>query len=127
MLTVSTLAQVPAETGTPETITVIGERQDKRLLDTTSSVAIYDKSALQKEVGQTLNEVAQSTANTLIRSLSEAPIVRGIEGGGPGGLAQTGLGGTQPRVPVIIDDIVRPSTFQTQTLLRFGMSNVLRC
>ena len=98
------------ETVDLETIVVTGERQVRRLLDTTSSAAIYDWQALERETGQTINEVVQSSANTLIRSLSEAPIIRGIEGGGPGGLAQTGLAGTQPRIPIIIDEIARPST-----------------
>lgn len=98
------------DAGGLDTIVVIGERQTKSLLETTTSVAIYDEDALENEAGQTINEVIQSSANTLIRSLSEAPIIRGVEGGGPGGLAQTGLAGTQPRIPLIIDEIVRPSS-----------------
>ena len=93
-----------------ETIVVLGERQVRPLLDTTSSVEIFDKDALDRETGQAINEVIQSASNVLVRTISEAPNIRGVEGGGPGGLAQTGLAGTQPRIPLIIDEIARPST-----------------
>jgi len=96
--------------GEVETIVVLGERQSRRLLDTTSSVEIFDKEALDRETGQAINEVVQSAANVLVRTISEAPNIRGVEGGGPGGLAQTGLSGTQPRIPLIIDEIARPAT-----------------
>ncbi|MEM0953788.1 MAG: TonB-dependent receptor [Pseudomonadota bacterium] len=122
LLIVSLLAALVAVAETPidsaggkdqprqiETVIVVGERRDLPLLQSTSSVAIYDEKALAREIGQTVNEVLQSSANVLVRSLSEAPNIRGSEGGGPGGLAQTGLGGTQPRIPLVIDEIARPA------------------
>lgn len=93
-----------------DAIVVLGERQARSLLDTASSVEIFDEDDLKRESGQAINEVVQSAANTLVRTISEAPIIRGVEGGGPGGLANTGLAGTQPRIPLIIDEIARPAT-----------------
>lgn len=91
-------------------VVVIGQRVSKSLLETTASVSILDEEALQRDAGRSLNEAMQATANLVARSVSEAPNIRGVEGGGPGGLAQTGLSGTQPRVPVIVDEVARPSS-----------------
>ncbi|MEM7507154.1 MAG: TonB-dependent receptor [Pseudomonadota bacterium] len=93
-------------------ITVFGERRDKTLLETTSSVSIFNEDRLEREPGQVLNDIVESAPNVNTTSLSETPDIRGVEGGGPGGLANTALSGTQPRVPIIIDEIARPATLQ---------------
>ncbi|MEM9359375.1 MAG: TonB-dependent receptor [Pseudomonadota bacterium] len=91
-------------------IVIVGELQDKTLLETTSSVSVFTDEALDNETGRTINGVVQSTPNVVVRSISETPVIRGIEGGGPGGIANTGLGGTLPRVPLVIDGVARPAS-----------------
>jgi len=93
-----------------EGIVIVGERQEKSLLDTVSSVSVYGEDELATESGASVNAVIGTAPNVLVRSVSEAPNIRGIEGGGPGGLANTGLSGTVPRVPLIVDDVARIAT-----------------
>ncbi|MEO1721158.1 MAG: TonB-dependent receptor plug domain-containing protein [Pseudomonadota bacterium] len=93
-------------------INVLGERREKRLLETTSSVSIFSEERIEREPGQEINGVIESAPNVNVTSISETPDIRGVEGGGPGGLVNTALSGTQPRVPIIIDEIARPATLQ---------------
>lgn len=103
-----------AEQGTflLDEVTIFGERQEKTLLETTSSVTVFSEERLDQEVGQTINDVIESAPNVLTTSISEIPDIRGVEGGGPGGLVNVSLGGTQPRVPIIVDEIARPASLQ---------------
>ena len=91
-------------------IVVIGERRETSILETNSSVSIYTIDEVERAAGQDVNDVVRSAPNVHTRSVSELPNIRGIEGGGPGGLANTALGGTLPRVPLIVDEVARPAS-----------------
>lgn len=93
-----------------DSIVITGERQDRLLLETASSVSVFGEDAIERENGQAINQIIDASPNVFVRSISEAPNIRGVEGGGPGGLANTGLAGTQPRIPIIIDEIARPAS-----------------
>ncbi|MEM8793845.1 MAG: TonB-dependent receptor [Pseudomonadota bacterium] len=95
-----------------EPIIILGERQEKTFLETTSSVTVFSEEQLDREAGQTIGDIVESAPNVLTTSISEIPDIRGLEGGGPGGLVNVSLGGTQPRVPLIIDEIARPASLQ---------------
>ncbi len=90
-------------------IVIIGERQERTFVDTTSSVSVFDVNELEKTPGAEINDILTGSPNVQTRSISEIPNIRGIEGGGPGGLANTGLSGTLPRVPLIVDEVARPA------------------
>ncbi len=90
-------------------IIVQGERQEKSLRETRSSVTVIQTDELERRPGEEINDIINGTPNVNLRSLSESPNIRGVEGGGPGGLANTALGGTLPRVAFIVDDVARPA------------------
>lgn len=118
-------------------IIVQGEKQKKRQADTTTSVKVVKPASatasqsLPSAIGETgiastetsvrangevvdparpLNEIVVTAPNlTVIRSY-EPPIIRGVEGGGPGGIANTAIGGTPSRVPIVIDGVARPAS-----------------
>jgi len=90
-------------------IIVQGERKERSLRETRSSVTVFQTEDLDRRTGQDLNEIVNGTPNVNVRSQSEIPNIRGIEGGGPGGIANTALSGTLPRVALIIDDVARPA------------------
>ncbi len=93
-----------------EQIIVTGERRERTLRNTSSSVTVYGESELERVVGKELNDVLHSTSNVSIKSLSETPNIRGLEGGGPGGIVNTALAGTLPRVPLILDGVPQPAS-----------------
>ncbi|MEO0328404.1 MAG: TonB-dependent receptor [Pseudomonadota bacterium] len=110
VLVEASYAQDSNEPTVLDRIVIFGERQEKPLLETSSSVTILDEEDIDRETGQRISEAIDSAPNVHVRSISETPNIRGVEGGGPGGLANTGLAGTQPRVPIIVDEIARPAT-----------------
>jgi len=113
---------------------VTGERANKPLNQTPSSVKVITPQPVQQAPSQTaqalpgtsqasalntgevvdpgrpLNEVIATAPNfTIVRS-NEPAVIRGIEGGGPGGIANTALGGTPTRVPLVVDGVTRPAS-----------------
>ncbi|MEM7426971.1 MAG: TonB-dependent receptor [Pseudomonadota bacterium] len=104
-------AEVAAqEVITLDPIVVIGERQERTILDTATSVSVYQQDDIERDVGREINDLITGSPNVHKRSISEIPNIRGIEGGGPGGLANTALGGTLPRIPLIVDEVARPAS-----------------
>ncbi len=91
-------------------IVVTGERQNRTVLETKSSVTVYDEERLLRETGRDINDVVKAAPNLQLRGLSELPVVRGIEGGAAGGLVNTVLSGAQSRLPIIVDDVALPPT-----------------
>ena len=91
-------------------VIIIGERRAESIVDVTTSVSVYSEEDLERAPGADINDVIRSAPNVHTRSISELPNIRGIEGGGPGGLANTALGGSLPRVPLIVDEIARPAS-----------------
>lgn len=90
-------------------IIIQGERQEKSLRETRSSVTVFQADELERRPGEEINDLVNGTANVNVRSLSDIPNIRGVEGGGPGGIANTALGGTLPRVSLVIDNVARPA------------------
>ena len=88
-----------------DTIIVVGERLDRTLGDTTSSVTVIDREAAEREVDRHINQILRQAPNLVIEAISETPVVRGVQGGGPGGLASGGSAGTLPRLTTIIDGV----------------------
>lgn len=95
--------QMP-ETTVP-TIVVIGEKQSRSLMDTASSVLVYDEQSVDAlPETPNLSTLMQHSANIVdTGNGNEVPSIRGIDGAGPASGAMAFLAGTQPRVNASID------------------------
>ncbi len=92
-------------------VKVTGERIERALLDTASSVSVFNADTLEQHVTiNTGNELLASVANVVgTETTNYAPAVRGIDGTGParGGIAF--FAGTRSRLGLLIDG--RPAGF----------------
>ncbi|KGY14044.1 ligand-gated channel protein [Vibrio tubiashii] len=96
------------ETSNPtslEVVTVIGEKIERSLYDTASSVQVYDQEKIDSTPGATeISDLLKLTPNIVDAGLGNSlPSVRGIDGSGPsiGGLAS--FAGTSTRLNLSID------------------------
>lgn len=90
---------------TLSTIVVTGEKSLRSLLDTSSSVDIYDAERIESLAGANgLRDLLQQTPNVLdVGSGNDLPTVRGVDGSGPARGAYAFLGGTRPRLNLSVD------------------------
>lgn len=87
---------------------VTGERVQLQLEQTYQGVSVVNRSAAAlNTAGATLNEVIRTTPNTFVQGPSELPTIRGVQGGGAGGLNSAAITGVPSRLPVIVDGIMR--------------------
>lgn len=86
-------------------VTVTGERVDRSLRDTASSVAIYDADALESRAGVgTTNEVLAQIPNVVASEPSNlAPAIRGLDSTGPAEGANAFFAGVRPRLTMQVD------------------------
>ncbi|MEM9438952.1 MAG: TonB-dependent receptor [Pseudomonadota bacterium] len=92
-------------------IVVTGERRTRSLLETTSSVSIIDGTDAERDGGDTvINDIVTQTPNVFVEGMSEPPSIRGVQGGGAGGLPSAASTGALPRTVVVRDDVVRPAS-----------------
>lgn len=92
-------------------VTVTGERIDRSLMDTATSVAVFDSEAIEARPRiDSTNDVLERVPNVVATGTSNlAPTVRGIDGTGPGQGADAFFAGTRPRLNVQVDG--RPLSF----------------
>lgn len=98
----------PAELALPP-IVVTGERVNRDLAATASSVSVLDETDLARRGGIGVFDASRGLPNIGIHSVSEMPSVRGVESAGAGGAPSGVLQGTPPRAPLVIDEIARPA------------------
>ncbi|MEM6999492.1 MAG: TonB-dependent receptor [Pseudomonadota bacterium] len=84
-----------------EEVFVLGERLDKSLQDTQSSVAVYSGDELDADVGQDLFDLIERTAGVSVQGGGFGFNVRGIPGGGI-------AGGSGPTLEVSVDGASLP-------------------
>lgn len=97
-------AVVQSEATLPAVV-VTGEKEERSLAKTVSSVRVFDARELAEHTG-TLNaqSLLANTANVTASGVQNlAPAVRGVDGTGPAQGADAFLGGTRPRLNVMID------------------------
>lgn len=102
---------VPAGPIVLDAITVAGERMERSLMQTASSVAVRDAKTLEQRPDLAgTNAVTEDVANVVtIEPGNYAPTVRGIDGSGPATGANAFFAGTRPRLTMQIDG--RPTSF----------------
>ncbi len=96
-------------TDTPETmldvVVVTGEKTNRTLSSTASSVRVYSSRELRENVGiLSTEDLLSNTANVTPSGVQNlAPAVRGIDGTGPSQGSDAFLAGTRPRLNIQVD------------------------
>ena len=85
-------------------VTVVGEKVEKTLQETTTAVSVFSAKQLENSESKSAYDVAAKVPN-MINNPSDIPIIRGVNGAGPaiGGFAV--ISGSRPRVSTNIDGI----------------------
>ena len=120
--TVALVAKPELATKTNETIrlatlVVQGEKLDRNLSKTASSVAVFDSETIEKRVNiNSSNELLPSIVNVIsTEGTNYAPSVRGIDGTGPARGGMAFFAGSRTRLAMLVDG--RPAEFNE---LAFG-------
>ena len=83
---------------------VTGEKLNKSIYETGSSVSVYDFKQIESIPNADVNTLLQMTPNVVDNGNSNAlPSIRGVDGSGPAQGAIAFLGGTRPRVNFSVD------------------------
>jgi len=90
-----------------ETIVVIGEKSERSLKDTTSSISVISEDVLNSLQNYTVNNIVAEVPNVVVHSGHTATI-RGAFGNGPAGGFNSITGGAKARVSTIIDGVAEP-------------------
>lgn len=88
-----------------ELMIVTGEKTARSLLDTGSSVEVFDSRRIDSMPGaETVSDLMRMTANTVDIGIgNDLPTVRGVDGSGPSTGAGAFLSGTRPRLGLSLD------------------------
>lgn len=87
-----------------EAVTVSGEKVERTVFDTASSVSVIGAQQIQQNAGKSdLKELINTRANVFASSPVGAPIIRGQDTQGPNYGAGAFFGGTVPRAGINID------------------------
>lgn len=86
-------------------VTVTAERSERSIMDTSTSVQVFDAETLEDRPDiKSTNDVLSKAANvTSVGTGNLAPSVRGLDGTGPAQGADAFLAGTRPRLNVQVD------------------------
>lgn len=90
-----------------ETIIVIGEKTERDLLKTTSSVSVISSDDLYRTQRFSLHEMLTDIPNVLAIT-GTVPDIRGVKGNGAAGGFNSISGGAKARVTTIIDGVAEP-------------------
>lgn len=90
-----------------ETIIVSGEKQDRSLKDTTSSVSVIGEEELRTTQNVTVRDAIEGKPNVVIQA-GLAPTIRGAEGNGAAGGFYGVSGGANARVTMLVDGLADP-------------------
>lgn len=94
---------------TLDTITVTGERRERALEEVYVGASVIPEDEIARNPQSHLNDLLIQTPNVFVEGKSEVPSLRGVQGGGPGGLNSIGLTGALPRLNIVIDGVSRPA------------------
>ncbi len=108
LVTMPVLAQENSESAGGEiklkAITITGEKVERSIQETASSVTVLSAEEIEKKVGTTnLNDVLQDVPNILFTDTVSAPVFRGMDGQGSNFGSGAFFGGTVPRARVNLD------------------------
>ncbi len=104
------LAQAAVDVGPRESIeviTVYGEKVERSLKDTTSSVSVIDKETLDSGQYQSVSSALAEVPNVVVVTGS-VPDIRGVTGNGSASGFNSFSGGAKARVSTLIDGVAEP-------------------
>lgn len=108
LLVSSVYAGVDAESSEPiEKITVYGEKIERSLKDTTSSISVIDKETLDSGQYQSTSSALSEVPNVVVLSGS-VPDIRGVSGNGSASGFNSFTGGARARVSTLVDGVAEP-------------------
>mgnify|MGYP000029020306 CR=1 FL=1 len=90
-----------------EVITVYGEKVERSLKDTTSSVAVIDKETLDSGQYQSVSAALSEVPNIVVTT-GAVPDVRGVSGNGSATGFNSFTGGAKARVSTLVDGVAEP-------------------
>ena len=90
-----------------ETIVVVGEKIERSLKDTTSSISVISEEALNNTQYQSVTDAISEIPNVVALS-GAVPDIRGVSGNGAAGGFNSISGGAKGRVTTLIDGIAEP-------------------
>lgn len=90
-----------------EKITVIGEKIERSLKDTTSSVSVLSEEEINSSQFKSVTEIISEIANVVTLS-GAVPDIRGVSGNGGAGGFNSISGGAKGRVSTLIDGVAQP-------------------
>ncbi|QHJ12684.1 Colicin I receptor [Paraglaciecola mesophila] len=90
-----------------ETIVVVGEKIERSLKDTTSSISVISEEALNSTQYQSVTDAISEIPNVVALS-GAVPDIRGVSGNGAAGGFNSISGGAKGRVTTLIDGIAQP-------------------
>ncbi|ABX50646.1 TonB-dependent receptor [Shewanella baltica] len=90
-----------------EKITVYGEKIERSLKDTTSSVSVIDKETLDSGQYQSISNALSEIPNVVVLTGS-VPDIRGVSGNGSASGFNSFTGGARARVSTLIDGVAEP-------------------
>ena len=90
-----------------DTIVVIGEKIERSLKDTTSSISVISEEALNSTQYQSITDAISEIPNVVALS-GAVPDIRGVSGNGAAGGFNSISGGAKGRVTTLIDGIAEP-------------------
>ncbi|RLU01575.1 MAG: TonB-dependent receptor [Ketobacter sp.] len=99
--------EVSEETSVLKTVTVTGEKVDRSLQETTSSVTVIPEEKIEGVQYRTISEVVSEVSNVVVTSGS-VPDIRGVSGNGSAGGFNSISGGANPRVSTLVDGVAEP-------------------
>lgn len=88
-------------------VTVTGEKVEKSLKDTTSSVSIISEDELGNTQHLNMNSAVAGVANVVVLA-GQQPNIRGVSGNGSAGGFNGISGGSKPRVSMLVDGVAEP-------------------
>lgn len=105
IVTLERVAMIDPGAMTLQPLTVTAERAERSLMDTATSVAVFDSDTIEQRPGmQSANDLLRNVPNVVAPSTSNfAPAVRGVDGTGPAQGIDAFLAGTRPRLNVQVD------------------------
>ncbi len=90
-----------------EEVTVIGEKTERSLKDTTSSVSVISEAELNAMRYKSISDAVAEIANVVVLTGS-VPDIRGVSGNGSAGGFNSISGGARARVTTLIDGVAEP-------------------
>lgn len=90
-----------------EQITVLGEKTERSLKDTSSSVSVITEEALKSMQSLTMSNAISDIPNVVVLS-GATPDIRGVSGNGGASGFNAFSGGAKARVSTLIDGVVEP-------------------